>query len=241
MSFTKSNIAWIDTETNGLDASKNSLLEIAVIVTDCELNVLDEVGFHAVVRYELPRAQELYDQAVPFVQDMHTKTGLWHRLSEVDALPRFVVDRDLRDYLQHFGEPGTMPVAGNTVRLDMNFMDANLPTTAKFLDYHMRDVSTVAGFANDWYDLPWFQKKSDHTAMVDIRESIREIKHYREAVFRNAAEDKALTAAYDAALYMPQGTMTAEQWTVFAALCNAAEQIVTRVESHGTITVSETQ
>lgn len=186
MSFNKGNIAWVDCETSGLDANRHYLLEIAVIVTDAELNILDEVGFHAIRHFNKIKAQAIKEATTPYVQEMHTKTGLWDKL--VTGTYIWEIDGDLVRYLKRFGEPNTMPVAGNSVRLDMNFMDAELPLTAAFLDYHMRDVSTVAGLASDWYNLPWFEKTSDHTAMTDIRESIRELKHYREAIFRPVSE-----------------------------------------------------
>lgn len=237
MSFTKGNIAWVDVETDSLDASTGHLLEIAVVVTDAELNILDEEGFHAVVKYTLSEKSLMILKTVPVVVEMHQKTGLWDKIIDPEtATPLTRVDFLLSEYLRRFGESGTMPVAGNSVRLDMNFMDKHLPLTAGFLDYHMRDVSTVAGLASDWYDLPWFEKTSDHTAKHDIRESIRELKHYREAIFRNPQEDRDLIAAYDVAGQMPQGTMTADQWRTFAGLYNVVGRIVDRIESHGTLT-----
>ena len=235
----RGNIAWVDVETDGLDASNCHLLEIAVLVTDSELNVLDD-GFHAVVRYTLSQRLDMAKNASDYVREMHAKTGLWNKLDGANSRTRWDIDGAIRDYLSQHGELRTMPVAGNSVRLDMNFMDKHLPTTAGFLDYHMRDVSTIAGLASDWYDLPWFEKKSDHTAKLDIAESIRELKYYREAIFRNPAEDALLIAAYDGVLNMPQGTMDQGQWKAFSTLFNAVGRVVDRVESHGTLTVSET-
>lgn len=183
-----SNIAWVDAETDGLDAHENHLLEIACLVTDENLNILDPEGFHAIVHYSWEEVERMRDAAFPVVQEMHDKTGLWGKLylPEGRAVDQCIIDATLVGYLKQFGEPGTMPVGGNSVRLDMNFMDRHLPATSEFLDYHMRDVSTIAGLASDWYDLPYFEKHSDHTAMVDIKESIRELKHYRETIFKTS-------------------------------------------------------
>ena len=178
------NIAWVDCETDGLNAETGHLLEIAVLVTDEELNILDEDGFHAIVYYSPSNADDIRYAASATVEEMHDKTGLWDKLSGPKAMHLTDIDSRLRKYLSRFGRAHQMPVAGNSVRLDMNFMDKHLPKTANFLDYHMRDVSTVAGLASDWYNLPYFEKHSDHTAMVDIRESVRELKHYREAIFK---------------------------------------------------------
>lgn len=193
-------ITWVDVETSGLDPRKCSLLEIAVLVTDENLNILDTDGYQAVVHHGFWRARRAYRKAVPFVQEMHTRTGLWDKLE--DGKPLKQIDQELHSYIAKFSLPRTSPVGGNSVRLDMNFMDRYLPETATHLDFHMRDVSTVGGLARDWgYGLPWFEKASDHTAMTDIRESIRELRHYREAIFRPAtmpvwvAADGSLHAA----------------------------------------------
>ncbi len=188
MTRARSNIAWIDVETDSLDAETGHLLEIACLVTDPELHILDERGFHAVIEYSDEEVAQMRRMAHPVVKEMHDKTGLWDLLRGAAATPLRRVDEDLLAYLRRFGERGQVPVAGNSVRLDMNFIDKHLPGVSGHLDYHMRDVSTVAGLANDWYDLPPFVKHNDHTAMVDIRESIRELKHYRELIFKSPNE-----------------------------------------------------
>ena len=183
------NIPFIDVETTGLNAQDDHLLEIAVIVTDSQLNVLDEEGFHAIVYYDEKTTKEMHYHASRVVQDMHNKTGLWEKLYGPESMKLAVIDLNLRAYLARFGDSQTMPVAGNSVRLDMNFIDAHLPMTSEFLHYQMRDVTTVAKLAQAWYpDLPEYEKLSDHTAMVDIKESIRELKHYREVAFRKVSE-----------------------------------------------------
>jgi len=186
------NIPFVDVETTGLDAGRDHLLEIAVVVMNADLS--EELGsYHAVVAYDKKVAGRFRGRATPYVQEMHDKTGLWKKLSEPGAKDLTTIDVELARFLAEFGAPRTMPVAGNSVRLDLNFIDANLPWVAEHLDYHMRDVSTVAGFASDWFDLPWFEKTSDHTAMTDIRESIREIKHYRETVFKRRVSETERT------------------------------------------------
>lgn len=181
------NIPWIDVETTGLSAQNDYLLEIACIVTDSQLNVLDKKGYHAIVWYHEKAVETMRAEAHPVVQDMHDKTGLWGKLNSGKHLNQ--IDAELFGYLRQFGRKGMMPVAGNTVRLDMNFIDEHLPKTAGHLGYQMRDVTTVAKLAQAWYpDLPEYEKFSDHTAMTDIKESIRELKHYRDEVFRPVSE-----------------------------------------------------
>ena len=179
------NITWIDVETTGLNAHEHRLLEVACLVTDENLNILDQRGYQAVVFHDATGVAEAKNTANDFAYRMHEKTGLWERLLAGKMLSQ--IDVELRQYVAQFSKARTSPVGGNSVRRGMNFMDAYLPLTAGHLDYHMRDVFTIAGLASDWFDAPWFEKASDHTAMTDIQESIRELKHYRELIFKKVA------------------------------------------------------
>lgn len=184
MSFPLGNIVWADVETDGLKTRGGHLLEVAVLVTDPELNILDEDGYEAVVKYPEGTVRLMREAANPFVREMHDKTGLWVECTRKTAKPLAEIDAGLSKYLREFGRANTMPLAGNSVRLDFNFIEEFLPKTYGHLDYHMIDVSSVAGLAHRWYpDLLRPEKESDHTAMVDIRESIKELRYYREHVF----------------------------------------------------------
>lgn len=185
-----SNITWIDVETTGLIAHRNHLLEIACLITDENLNILDEEGYHAVVGYGVQATLDLQGYCTSYVYNMHKKTGLWKKLNTGKPLDQ--IDEELTGYLSGFGNSGEMSVGGNSVRLDMNFMDEHLPGAANYLDHHMRDVSSLSGFMNEWFGIPWLEKKSDHTAMTDIRESIHEAKYYKDLLESNL---KALTKA----------------------------------------------
>lgn len=177
-----STITWIDVETTGLDPHENSLLEIACLVTDSELNILDEEGFQAPV-YHSPRMLDMAQgECNDYVLQMHAKTGLWDRLAS--GTPLSQINEELAEYVSAFSAPRTSPVGGNSVRLDMNFMDRHLPLVSAHLDYHMVDVSTIATLNHLWNGGEWFEKASDHTAMTDIRECLRELRHYRKAVFK---------------------------------------------------------
>lgn len=176
-----SNIAWIDTETSGLDERDDVLLEIACIVTDSELNELGT--FHEVVYHDESRVARLKRRARPVVVDMHEKTGLWDRLIDGNSLGG--IDRDLLSFLTGFGTKGTMPIAGNSVAFDARFMREYLPLSFGYLDYRMIDVSTLRLLKDRWFpETPRLEKHSDHTALKDIQESILELKHYREVMFK---------------------------------------------------------
>jgi len=176
--------AAVDVETTGLKQGPDKLLEVAVFIVDAKtLDIVDALGYSAVVKYDHRVAGRMRAAADPFVRDMHDKTGLWQALSSPTATPLAQIEKELTQYLSVFAKPGEMPVMGNSVRLDMNFMDTFLPEVSGYLSYHMRDVSTVAGLAADWFDVPRYEKGSDHTARRDILECIEELKYYREALF----------------------------------------------------------
>lgn len=172
-------IAWIDVETSGLDANKEHLLEVACLVTDTDLNLLDEVGYQSTVGYSSDQVKSIRDSAVPFVQKMHDDNGLWSRL--IEGKPLEQVDQELRDYITGLTSTAqSVRVGGNSVRLDLNFLDAYLPQSASILHYRFIDVSTVAVLAKWWKDVPDFVKQGNHRAMGDIRESIEQLRYLRE-------------------------------------------------------------
>lgn len=180
------NIAWIDTETTGLDVNTDYLLEVACIITDGELNQLDDGVFHSVVYWPKHGMEMVRDNSATVVQEMHAKTGLWDKVTDAKiARPLRVIDYELLEFLKKHGASGVMPIAGNSVAFDARFMKRWLPLSFEHLHYHMIDVSSVAELAKRWYpEFPKLQKHNDHTALVDIAESIRELKHYREVFFK---------------------------------------------------------
>lgn len=173
----------VDVETSGLDPHRDALLEIAgaVVEPTPELRVIPESRFHFTMQYTPHMLQKFMANSTPYVQEMHARTGLWNRIMNgYQTTPRNDIDFMLARHLGQFGAAGTMPVMGNSVRLDMNFMDVYLPTVAKYLDYHMRDVSSLAGFAHDAFGLPWFDKSeftAIHTAQSDVEACIAEARY----------------------------------------------------------------
>ena len=173
-------IVWGDVETTGLDAKKDFLLEIAVLVTDLDLNILDDTGYHAYVSHI---KEIVYNRANDYVREMHTTSGLWDKLGD-GSKHTWEIDTELLEYIQQFA-PGqrTARLAGNSVRLDANFFDSWLPKTANHLHYRILDVSSIA-FEADIRDIPLFPKAGTHEAMTDIRESIEELRYLRKELYQ---------------------------------------------------------
>jgi len=172
-------IVWADVETTGLTAHKDFLLEIAVLITDLDLNILDDTGYHAYVNHD---RQFVYNKANPYVRDMHTTSGLWDKLK--GGKHTWQIDTELLAYIKQFAPwQRTARLAGNSVRLDANFFDQWLPQTANHLHYRILDVSSLA-FEADIRDIPLFPKAGTHEAMTDIRESIEELRYLRKELYR---------------------------------------------------------
>src|SRR5580692_4435493 len=173
-------LVWIDCEMTGLDLSRDALVEIACIVTDGELVAMDE-GIDVLIK---PPALALEGMA-DVVREMHTSSGL---LEELDAGVTLAEAEDLvLSYIrQHVPESRKVPLCGNSISTDRTFLARDMPELDSFLHYRMVDVSSIKELARRWYPRAYFaspEKRGGHRALADIRESIRELRYYREAVF----------------------------------------------------------
>jgi oligoribonuclease len=184
-------LVWIDCEMTGLDLSSDALVEIACIVTDGELNAVDD-GIDVLIK---PPAQAL-DDMTDVVRDMHTSSGL---LDELDGGITLTEAQDLvLAYVrQHVPESRKVPLCGNSIATDRTFLARDMPELDAFLHYRMVDVSSIKELARRWYPRAYFaspEKHGGHRALADIRESIRELRYYREAVFVPLPGPDTLTA-----------------------------------------------
>ncbi len=173
-------IVWIDCEMTGLSLQADALVEVAALVTDYELTVLGE-GVDVVVR---PPAEALA-QMDPFVLDMHTSSGL---LTELDGGMTLAEaqERVLAYVRTWVPEPGKAALAGNSVATDRGFLSRDMPELEGWLHYRIIDVSSIKELARRWYPRAYFNspaKSGGHRALADIRESIAELRYYREAIF----------------------------------------------------------
>ncbi|WP_277212317.1 oligoribonuclease [Isoptericola croceus] len=180
-------LVWVDVETTGLKTDSCQLLEVACLITDTDLNLLDETGDHAVVRYD-GDIDFLRANTDAFVEQMHERTGLWDRIAS--GTPREQVEGELLAYIRQFAPARRQGrLAGNSVRLDLNFLDAHLPAVTEHLHYRSIDVSSVAALAYWWFGSDtWTSKKAAHTAMADIRESLDQLRRLRDRIFTPAGQ-----------------------------------------------------
>lgn len=173
-------LVWIDCEMTGLDLSVDELVEIAIVITDFELNPVDE-GFQVVIR---PSEAALAHMG-EFVTEMHRTSGLLDEIPR--GLPLDEAQAQALAYIQRFVlQERKAPLAGNTIGTDRMFLAKYMPDIDQYLHYRNVDVSSVKELARRWYPRVFFQapaKDGGHRALADILESIRELRYYRSAVF----------------------------------------------------------
>ena len=173
-------LIWIDCEMTGLDLSTDALVEIAVLVTDSDLNVIGE-GVDVVVQ----ASQAQLDAMNDFVRQMHTSSGL---ITEIPSgISLSAAEEKILEYLKSAGtEPGKSPLAGNSVSVDRNFIARDMPTLNEYLHYRTIDVSSIKELARRWHPKTYFAspaKTGNHRALGDIRDSIAELAYYRQSLF----------------------------------------------------------
>ena len=174
-------LVWIDCEMTGLDLSSDRLIEIAVLVTDAELNILGD-GLDVVIHADDAALSSMID----VVKDMHKRSGLTEevRASTVDLA---TAEGMVLDYIRkHIKQAKTAPLAGNSIATDRGFIARDMPKLDDFLHYRMIDVSSIKELCRRWYPRIYFgqpEKGLAHRALADIHESIRELKYYRQTAF----------------------------------------------------------
>ena len=173
-------LVWVDCEMTGLDLVHDALIEVAVLVTDGDLNVLGE-GVDLLIR----PTDEALAQMGDYVRDRHTKSGL------LDALPTGLTMEEaterVMDYVRaHAPVARKVPLAGNTIGTDRAFLARDMPELEQWVHYRNVGVSTLKELAKRWFPRVHYQapkKAGNHRALADIQESIEELRYYRDAVF----------------------------------------------------------
>lgn len=172
-------LVWIDMEMSGLDPESCRILEIASIVTDADLEVLAE-GPDLVVH----QPDAVLASMDEWCTRHHGESGLTEQV-RASTIGVEEAERQTLAFLERHTERGLSPLCGNSVYQDRRFIARYMPELDRFLHYRLVDVSTLKELARRWYpDLKPRPKRESHRALEDIRESIEELRHYRENVFR---------------------------------------------------------
>ena len=185
-------LVWIDCEMTGLSLEHDALVEIAAIVTDPDLTELDG-GITVVIKPE----DSALAQMDEFVQNMHTESGL------ITEIPHGITLAEAEELVlayvkQHVSEARKAHLAGSSVYVDRGFIARDMPALDAHLHYRVVDVSSIKELVRRWYPRAYFntpEKTGNHRALADIRESIAELRYYRDAVFvAETGESDALKA-----------------------------------------------
>ena len=181
MSATSDRLVWIDCEMTGLDLEVDELCEVAVFVTDFDLELVDADGFDLVIR---PSDRAL-GQMTDVVRKMHRASGLLAEIERGTSLEE--ASAQVLAYVRRFVPlAGRAPLAGNTIGTDRAFLAKFMPEVEQHLHYRSIDVSTIKELSRHWFPRVYYQspeKHGGHRASADILESIRELRYYRRAVF----------------------------------------------------------
>lgn len=169
------NLIWIDLEMTGLDPDTDSIIEIATLVTDSQLNVLAE-GPELAISHPLSRLEAMDD----WNRNTHQKSGLWDQVLASDVSMAEAEQRTL-GFLQQWVPAGKSPICGNSICQDRRFLYHDMPALERYFHYRNLDVSTLKELARRWAPsvAAGVNKAGTHTALSDIRESIDELRHYR--------------------------------------------------------------
>ena len=171
-------MVWIDLEMTGLNIQTESIIEIATVITDSELNILAQGPNLAI---KVP--DELLTGMDEWNTKHHHQSGLVERI-KTEGVTIDEAEQQTLDFLRQWIEPNTAPLCGNSVWNDRRFLDKEMPHVADFLHYRMVDVSTVKELAKRWYpEVARYRKKLSHQALDDILESIEELRYFRNEIF----------------------------------------------------------
>lgn len=174
----KGRLVWIDLEMTGLDPERDVILQIASIVTDDRLDIISEGPDIAI---NCP--EEILSSMDRWGREHHGSSGLLDRVKTSTYDCRGAEEETI-GFISNYCEKGHCPLCGNSVWQDRRFLIKYMPRLEGYLHYRNIDVSSVKELARRWYPgLPPFKKKKAHTAMSDIRESIKELKYYHKNVF----------------------------------------------------------
>ena len=180
MAVDKKHLIWIDLEMTGLDTLNDTIIEIATIVTDSELNILAEGPVFAIHTPDI-----VLNSMDDWNTRQHGQSGLIDRIRRSNVTMAQAESETIA-FLNKYVESGRSPMCGNSICQDRRFLARQMPTLERFFHYRNLDVSTVKELAYRWRPdiLSSFEKKGSHLALDDIRDSIRELRHYKAHFFK---------------------------------------------------------
>jgi len=169
---------WMDMEMSGLNPQENVILELAVLATDAQLNILSE-GLELCIH----QPQVELDRMDTWCTEHHTQSGLIQRVQE-SQISLAHAEKSLLDWIAEQCPPRQAPLCGNSIHQDRKFLAQYMPNLEAYLHYRILDVSSIKIVAQQWYpNLRPPAKKASHRALDDIRESIEELRFYKENIF----------------------------------------------------------
>jgi len=168
-------LVWIDLEMTGLNPDEDSILEIATIVTDADLNELAVGPVHAI-----HHGEQVLKAMDDWNREHHSASGLWGRVLASSTGMR-EAEQDTLEFLRQWTLPGSSPMCGNSICQDRRFLYRLMPELERWFHYRNLDVSTLKELISRWAPqiLDGFEKQGRHEALADIRDSIEELRHYR--------------------------------------------------------------
>jgi oligoribonuclease len=185
MTLPEDHLIWIDLEMTGLEPLKNHILEIATLITDSDLNEI-AIGPNLAIY----QPDEILNEMDDWNQTHHTQSGLIKRVkaSTVDAAE---AERQTLAFFQKYVKPASSPMCGNSICQDRRFLHRFMPSLEAYFHYRNLDVSTVKELTRRWAPEVFkrLKKQNNHLALDDIRESISELKYYRDTVFKLPTKD----------------------------------------------------
>ena len=184
-------LVWMDLEMTGLDPRKDTIVEIATLVTDDELETVAE-GPDLVIATP-QSALEAMDEVV---QQMHARSGLLDAIQASTVTLDQAAKETLDFITQHVPEPKRVPLCGNSIGTDRRFLAAYMPELEDYLHYRSIDVSTIKELARRWYPEEFAaapKKSGSHRALDDVKESVLELKYWRGAIFRERSSSPSPT------------------------------------------------
>lgn len=175
-------LVWVDLEMTGLNPDKDAIIEIAVMVTDNDLNMLAQ-GPDLVIH----QPDDLLATMDSWVAKQHALTGLTEQV-RASTTSLAVAEQQVLAFLQQQVQKGKAPLCGNSIYVDRSFLRHSMPLVDQYLHYRVIDVSSVKELVTRWYPNDknaFFEKKKVHRALEDIKESIAELAHYRACFFKS--------------------------------------------------------